>query len=146
MWVLYAPYLFTTFFIIEGMMLFWLLLCLIVSCLIYLTSGIRTIGILTIDKEKINVKKNLAPKSLCFQQEINVNLNDIEFIEFSYITHDKDPIWTMPFMNLYLSNDKLVTINVFPYSKKQCIEIESNLIKNNPNIIILKSAQETIYK
>lgn len=92
------------------------------------------------------MKKNLAPKSLCFQQEINVNLNDIEFIEFAYITHDKDPIWTMPFMNLYLSNDKLVTINIFPYSKKQCIEIESNLIKSNPNTIILKSAQETIYK
>lgn len=52
----------------------------------------------------------------------------------------------MPFMNLYLSNDKLVTINVFPYSKRQCIEIESNLIENNPNIIILKSAQETISK
>lgn len=52
----------------------------------------------------------------------------------------------MPIMNLYLSNDKLVTINIFPYSKKQCIEIESNLIKNNPNTIILKSAQETIYK
>ena len=52
----------------------------------------------------------------------------------------------MPFMNLYLSNDKLVTINVFPYSKKQFIEIESNLIKNNPNIIILKSAQEMMYK
>ncbi len=92
------------------------------------------------------MKKNFAPKSLCFQQEINVNLKDIEFIEFAYITHDKDPIWTMPFMNLYLSNDKLVTINVFPYSKRQCIEIESNLIENNPNIIILKSAQETIYK
>lgn len=46
----------------------------------------------------------------------------------------------MPFMNLHLSNDKLVIINVFQYSKKQCIEIESNLIKNNPNTIILKSA------
>lgn len=50
---MFAPYLFTTiFFIIEGMMLFWLLLCLINSCLIYLTSGIRTIGILILDKEK----------------------------------------------------------------------------------------------
>lgn len=141
MFFMFAPYLFTVFFIIEGMMLFWLLLCLINSY-----TGIWTIGILIIDKEKINVKKNLAPKSLCFQQEINVDLKDIEFIKFAYITHDKYPIWTMPFMNLYLSNDKLVTINVFPYSKRQCIEIESNLIENNPNIIILKSAQETIYK
>ena len=68
----------------------------------YLTTGIRAIGTLTIDKEKINVKKNFAPKSLCFQHEISVNLTDIEFIEFKYITHDTYPIWTMPFMNLYL--------------------------------------------
>lgn len=90
----------------------------------YLTTGIRAIGTLTIDKEKINVKKNFAPKSLCFQHKISVNLTDIEFIEFKYITHDTYPIWTMPFMNLYLSNEQLIKINVFPYSKKQWIEIE----------------------
>lgn len=90
----------------------------------YLTTGIRAIGTLTIDKEKINVKKNFSPKSLCFQHEISVNLTDIEFIEFKYITHDTYPIWTMPFMNLYLSNEQLIKINVFPYSKKQWIEIE----------------------
>ena len=78
----------------------------------YLTTGIRAIGTLTINKEKINVKKNFAPKSLCFQHEISVNLTDIEFIE------------TMLFMNLYLSNEQLIKINVFPYSKKQWIEIE----------------------
>ena len=85
----------------------------------YLTTGIRAIGTLTIDKEKINVKKNFAPKSLCFQHEISVNLTDIEFIEFKYITHDTYPIWTMPFMNLYLSNEQLIKINVFPYSKRE---------------------------
>lgn len=63
MFFMFAPYLFTTiFFIIEGMMLFWLLLCLINSCLIYLTSGIRTIGILIIDKEKNKCEKEFSTK------------------------------------------------------------------------------------
>ena len=62
MFFMFAPYLFTIFFIIEGMMLFWLLLCLIVSCLIYLTLGIRTIGILTIDKAKNKCEKEFSTK------------------------------------------------------------------------------------
>lgn len=61
MFFMFAPYLFTIFFIIEGMMLFLLLLCLINSCLIYLTSGIRTIGILIIDK-KNKCKKEFSTK------------------------------------------------------------------------------------
>lgn len=60
MFFMFTPYLFTIFFIIEGMMLFWLLLCLIISCLIYLTSDIRTIGILIIDKEKMYSYKNIS--------------------------------------------------------------------------------------
>lgn len=62
MFFMFAPYLFTIFFIIERMILFWLLLCLINSCLIYLTSGIRTIGILIIDKEKNKCEKEFSTK------------------------------------------------------------------------------------
>ena len=72
----------------------------------YLTTGIRAIGTLTIDKEKINVKKNFAPKFLCFQHEISVNLTDIEFIEFK-IDRD-DPNLEVPLKDLKLKQDILL--------------------------------------
>lgn len=134
MFFMFAPYLFNIYFIIErdfcGSLLF-VLLCLINSYLMYLTTGIRAIGTLTIDKEKINVKKNFAPEFLCFQKEINIELKDIAFIEFVWVSNDafeKNPrhYWTLPFIKFYLNNEEIIYINVLPYSKKQWIDIEKN--------------------
>lgn len=64
------------------------LLLLIISYVTYLEIGIRSIGKLIIDGNKINIKRNFAPEFLCFQKEINIELKDIAFIEFVWVSND----------------------------------------------------------
>ena len=111
------------------------------------------LGLISFSEDKLTVR---TVKPRCFSLEpfaFRIDYHDICGISFRLRDGDRNDevsmkmrAWDVAMVELTANDDSKRYILLFPFAKKQWIRLENELLKRNPEILVLDTAKELIEK
>ena len=136
---------------IDGMNFLWdLPFAILISYLFYFTIGIGGIGYVSIGK-RIYCPKDLTPRVRYIQGKIDIPIEKVIGIEFKRMDGNSDGLmqyrmWDYSYLVFHLDDDTTKALYLVKFSTNQYIQIQKEILKLKPDILILCSAEEFIKK
>ena len=146
------PYAVSIFLVImdRPKMLWDLPFAILLSYFFYITIGIGGLGYVSIG-ENIRTNRDLTPSFRYIQGKLDIKTKDIVGIEFTRLDGNSDGLlqyrmWDYSYLVFHLNNNTTKALFLLRFSKKQYHQIQEELIKHNPDILVLCSAEEFLAK
>ena len=116
------------------------------SYLFYYIIGISGIGYVSIGK-RIKCPRDWTPTSRFCQGKLDFPIDDVFGIEFKRMDGNSEGyllprMWDFTFLVFYLKDGSTKALYLNRFSTKQYLEIQSELLKRKPDILLFCSAQD----
>lgn len=134
-------------FIIDGIdALFDFFIAIPISYVFYFIIGIGGIGYVSIGKN-IYCPRDFTPSIRYIQGEINISIDHIVGIEFKRMDGNGDGqmqyrMWDYSYLVFYLDDNTTKALYLGRFSPKQYIQIQEEIMKRKPDILLMCSAED----
>ena len=146
------PYLVWASLVIEvGPTMLWdFPFAILISYIFYFVIGIGGIGFVSIG-ESVACVRDWTPSFRYIQGKLSLKIEDIVGIEFKRMEGNSDGLlqyrmWNYTYLVFHLSNDTTKALYLLRFSPKQYIQIQEELLKRKPDILVLCSAEDFLGK
>jgi len=125
-------------------------LAMLLSYIFYFGIGIAGIGCVSIG-EKVSCARDWTPSFRYIQGKLNFKIEKIVGIEFRRMEGNSDGLlqygmWDYSYLVFHLSDNTTKALYLTKFSPKQYVQIQEELLKRKPDILVLCSAEEFLKK